>query len=139
MILEGVNDTNAIASDSFIVDALRVMVQTARNAGKDVILCGLLPVKPNEDTGQYKADPGRIASMNSRLAALASAEGVPFVDMVAAFGSAFQPLLSPDGLHPNDAGYQRMAEAVGNTVVAISFGRVRRPPDRPRPSARPRP
>jgi lysophospholipase L1-like esterase len=121
VILEGVNDTNAIASDSFIVDALRVMVQTAKNAGKDVILCGLVPVKPNDDTGQYKADPGRIASMNSRLAALANAESVPFVDMVAAFGGAFQSLLSPDGLHPNDAGYQRMAEAVGNTVIAF-FG-----------------
>ena len=128
VILEGVNDTNAIASDSFIVDALRVMVRTARNAGKDVILCGLLPVKPNEDTGQYKADPGRIASMNSRLAALASAEGVPFVDMVAAFGSAFQPLLSPDGLHPNDAGYQRMAEAVGEHGGRISSA-FRSPPD----------
>ncbi len=92
VILEGVNDTNAIASDSFIVDALRVMVRTARNAGKDVILCGLLPVKPNEDTGQYKADPGRIASMNSRLAALASAEGVPFVDMV---GGVRQRLPAP--------------------------------------------
>ena len=76
-------------------------------------------MKENEDTGQPKADPGRIASMNTRLAALANAEGVPFVDMVAAFGSAFQPLLSPDGLHPNDAGYQRMAEAVGNTVIAF--------------------
>jgi lysophospholipase L1-like esterase len=119
VILEGVNDTNAIASDAFIVDALRAMVHSARDAGKDVILCGLLPVKPNEDTGQFKADPGRIASMNVRLEALASAEGVPFVNMVSAFGSAFQPLLSPDGLHPTDAGYQRMAEAVGNTVVAF--------------------
>ena len=94
-----------------------------------MILCGLLPVKPNEDTGQYKADPGRIASMNSRLAALASAEGVPFVDMVAAFGSAFQPLLSPDGLHPNDAGYQRMAEAVGEHGRRLLRRSVARPPD----------
>jgi lysophospholipase L1-like esterase len=119
VILEGVNDTNAISNDTFITDALRVMVQTAKNAGKRVILSGLLPVKLNEDTGIYKADPGRIASMNARLLQLALAEDVPFVDMVAAFGSGFQQLLSPDGLHPNDAGYQRMAEAIGNTVVAF--------------------
>ena len=131
VILEGVNDTNAIASDAFIVDALRAMVHSARDAGKDVILCGLLPVKPNEDTGQLKADPGRIASMNSRLADLASAEGVPFVDMVAAFGSAFQPLLSPDGLHPNDAGYQRMAEA-DRQHGGATFSRV---PMRPAPTS----
>lgn len=119
VILEGVNDINAGPSDGFIEDALRAMVRTAKNAGKNVILCGLLPVKPNDDTGIYKADPIRISSMNRRLEDLAGAEGVPFVDMVGAFGTAFGPLLSPDGLHPTDAGYQRMAEAVGNTVVAF--------------------
>lgn len=118
VILEGVNDTNAIASDAFITDALRAMVQASRAAGKSVILCGLLPVKPREDNGMYKADPDRIASMNVRLRQLATSEAVPFVDMVAAFGPAFQPLLSPDGLHPNEAGYQRMAEAVANTLIA---------------------
>jgi lysophospholipase L1-like esterase len=119
VILEGVNDTNAISSDAFITDALRVMVQTAKNAGKTAILCGLLPVKPREDNGMYKADPARIASMNGRISALAAAEGVPFVNMVAAFGPAFQPLLSPDGLHPNKAGYQRMAEAIRDAVVTF--------------------
>jgi lysophospholipase L1-like esterase len=119
VILEGVNDTNVGLTDTFIVDALRAMVQTAQNAGKSVILCGLLPVKPREDNGMFKADPGRIASMNTRLAQMASEEGVPFVNMVAAFGSAFQPLLSPDGLHPNAAGYQRMAEAITNTIVTF--------------------
>jgi lysophospholipase L1-like esterase len=119
VILEGVNDTNAISSDAFITDALRVMVQTAKNAGKTAILCGLLPVKPREDNGMYKADPARIASMNGRISALAAAEGVPFVNMVAAFGPAFQPLLSPDGLHPNNAGYQRMAEAIRDAVVTF--------------------
>jgi lysophospholipase L1-like esterase len=95
------------------------MVQTAKNAGKTAILCGLLPVKPREDNGMYKADPARIASMNGRISALAAAEGVPFVNMVAAFGPAFQPLLSPDGLHPNNAGYQRMAEAIRDAVVTF--------------------
>lgn len=118
VILEGVNDTNAIASDSFIEGGLRAMVQTVKSAGKSVVLCGLLPVKANEDTGEFRASPSRIASMNGRLAQIAAEEAVPFVDMVAAFGSAFQPLLSPDGLHPNDAGYQRMAEAIANTVIA---------------------
>jgi lysophospholipase L1-like esterase len=119
VILEGVNDTNAISNDNFIVDALRVMVQTAKSAGKSVILSGLLPVKENEDiAGTFKAQPERIASMNVQLRALADVEAVPYVDMVAAFGTGFRSLLSPDGLHPNDAGYQRMAEAIGNTVVA---------------------
>jgi lysophospholipase L1-like esterase len=118
VLLEGVNDINAGLTNGAIVGALRSMIQASRNAGKAVVLCGLLPVKNREDNDMLPADMGRIQSVNASLAQLAGEEGVPFVNMFAAFGSAFQPLLSPDGLHPNGAGYQRMAEAIADTIVA---------------------
>ena len=37
--------------------------------------------------------------------------------MGAAFGSNPGQFLSLDGLHPNDAGYQRMAEAIRDKLV----------------------
>jgi lysophospholipase L1-like esterase len=119
VLLEGVNDTNAGPTDGAIVNALRTMIQTARTAGKSVILCGLLPVKPREDNGMLPASPARIASVNAALAQMASDEGVPFVNMVAAFGPVYEPLLSPDGIHPNGPGYQRMAEAIRDAVVSF--------------------
>ena len=100
------------------------MVQTARGAGKSVILSGLWPVKPREDDPEeYKAaTPAQIAQFNTAIAQLAVEESVPWVDMVAALGGGFMGYLSPDGLHPNEAGYQRMAEIIANAVVA-HFGR----------------
>jgi lysophospholipase L1-like esterase len=118
VLLEGINDVNAGLGNGAIVGALRNMIQVTRNAGKAVILCGLLPVKNREDNDMEPASMARIQSVNASLAQLASEEGVPFVNMFAAFGSAFQPLLSPDGIHPNGAGYQRMAEAIRDTVIA---------------------
>ena len=29
-----------------------------------------------------------------------------------------RPFLSPDGLHPNEAGYQRIAETIFNVITA---------------------
>ena len=53
----------------------------------------------------------------SRLSTLAYGEGIPFVDVNAAFGGDLT-LLSTDGLHPNANGYQRIADTFFNSLTA---------------------
>jgi lysophospholipase L1-like esterase len=117
IILEGVNDLNNGRSAASIRDALREMANAARGQGKQVVLCTLPPVVPDSLSGQFKADPGQIAQLNALIDQVAAQDGHVRVDMTAAFGSNPGQFLSLDGLHPNDAGYQRMAEAIRDKIV----------------------
>jgi lysophospholipase L1-like esterase len=119
VILQGVNDLNGQISIGTIIGALRSMIVSARNAGKQVIICTLPPVKAHEITGIFKADPARIAALNAAIESLKNefSPAIPRVDMTAAFGPGYASLLSLDGLHPNGAGYQRMAEAIRDKIV----------------------
>jgi lysophospholipase L1-like esterase len=117
VILEGVNDINAGSSIASIRNALRLMVQTAKGAGKQVILCSLTPVRRRPD-GTFLGHPDlddRVAALNDGIAGVASDEQVGTVDMVAAFGGNTS-LISVDGLHPTSSGYQRMAEAIRDLI-----------------------
>jgi lysophospholipase L1-like esterase len=118
ILLEGVNDVNAGQSIGTIANALRQMVQSAKNAGKKVVLCTLTPHKPHELTGDARVDQGRWLSLNGAIQQIASSEGVVLVNMAAAFGNNPNSLISPDGLHPNNAGYERMAQAIYDHIVA---------------------
>jgi lysophospholipase L1-like esterase len=133
VILEGVNDLNIGISTSEIIKMLELMIQSAKSQGKKVILSSLTPIKApldntGTDPGLWKADPEKVANLNAAIDGLASRENVPRVNMFAAFGSgpgAFdcnassscRALLSPDGLHPNAAGYARMADVINAKIV----------------------
>jgi lysophospholipase L1-like esterase len=135
IILEGVNDLNTGFNPDAIINALRQMIQTARAAGKPVILCGLTPVKaretdPTADPSLWKANPFAVADLNKRIEDLKTQLGVPRVNMFEAFGAgdynspvacngsaSCRSFLSADGLHPSADGYQKMAEAVFAKIV----------------------
>jgi lysophospholipase L1-like esterase len=130
IILEGVNDLNNGFTIDSIISGLRQMIQSARAAGKAVILSGLTPVKaretmPTADPTFWKANPFDVAALNKRIDDLKTELQVPRVNMFSAFGvgdynaplqcnavAACRALISPDGLHPNGDGYQRMAQAI---------------------------
>jgi lysophospholipase L1-like esterase len=135
IILEGVNDLNGGLNADDIVNGLRQMILSARSAGKAVILCGLTPVKshdtaPTEDPVFWKANPYRVADLNSRIETLKTQLQVPRVNMFEPFGAgdyntplqcsqspSCRALISADGLHPSPAGYQKMAEAVFQKII----------------------
>jgi lysophospholipase L1-like esterase len=137
IILEGVNDLNGNLNAGDIINGLRSMIQSARAAGKQVILCGLTPVKshdtsPTEDPVFWKTNPYRVVDLNARIEQLKTELQVPRVDMFSSFGAgdtttpllcsqtdSCRALLSVDGLHPNAAGYQRMAQALFEKIVEV--------------------
>ncbi len=127
ILLEGVNDTNAVVADETLTAdvqrvavRLRNMVQTAKQGGRSVILSTLLPAAPDALLGEPRASLTRIRALNAEIRSIAAQEAVVLVDMYAAFGgdNVNASWLSPDGLHPNDAGYQRMAQVLYDAIRA---------------------
>jgi lysophospholipase L1-like esterase len=107
LLQEGANDINQEVGRGTIVTNLRDMARKARDSGVHVFIGTLLPMREGSCKGYQ---PDRIPSTNDMLRAMAAAEGFPIVDLWAAFGGSAGSLIGPDGLHPNDAGYEKMAE-----------------------------
>lgn len=135
VIMEGINDLNGGVSAGTVAGNLRTMVRAAKNAGKKVFLGTVLPVVeatveglpfykgPGENAAQGDAV---IRGLNDRIRGVALDEDVTLVDFYASFtanGINTSSLLSGDGLHPNAAGYDRMAGRVRSHVFELFDGK----------------
>jgi lysophospholipase L1-like esterase len=116
LLLEGINDIHKpgrsqAASIGPLVQALRSMIGVARNRGARVFVGTLLP---EDGCGCRAFDlvDGRddVVAANAQIRVMAASEGAVLVDLYPGFVGQTRALLSFDGLHPNEAGYAKMAE-----------------------------
>lgn len=95
---------------------IRSMIELARANGIEVILTSTLPAAGFKWNRNVTDAPEKIESLNSRLKELAKEYEIPYLDyhtlLLDSDGRSFRADLSPDGVHPNAAGYEIMEKAV---------------------------
>lgn len=102
LYLEGINDLNGLASPERVTNGMRAMVVDAKSRGAQVVI-ELFQSYGKDIFGNEATIPSAVTSYNNRLEALAAEQQV--------FRERYQGIsMGPDGLHPNQAGYDQMAE-----------------------------
>ncbi len=116
LLQEGINDVQSIPSisGSRIAGALRQMIRDGKQRGATVFVGTLLP----ERAGSCRAfalDAG-IVPVNDEIRLGVALEGAILVDLYQVFNGQLDTLLGQDGLHPSEAGYQKIAETFFESV-----------------------
>jgi lysophospholipase L1-like esterase len=106
LLLDGHNDLGSTAQAIEGYNALASMVQQAKASGVRVYLATLVPSIP----GRLRSQPqALLLQFNDAVRTLAAREGVALVDLYTAMLPEVNTLIGIDGLHPNEAGYVRIA------------------------------
>lgn len=122
VLLAGTNDIagNTGASTlEMIEDNIASMVELAQANGIGVVLCSVLPVFDYPWKQGLEPAP-RIVALNAWLKSYAARVGAVYVDLhtpLADTRSGLRAEYSPDGVHPNEAGYRVMAPLVAQGIA----------------------
>jgi lysophospholipase L1-like esterase len=119
LLLEGANDLNnnrgaVNRTITETVSALEDMVRDTTSRGVAVFL-GTLPPQRAGGTPERGGAADFLPRFNDALKAMASAKGAEIVDIYSRFPLE---LIGKDGLHPTEAGYERLAEIWFEAVKA---------------------
>ena len=124
LLMEGANDLGAEESGDDPIAGLRTMIEDAKAHGIGVFLATIPPEQPNVDPVPYnRADlrESDVENLNQGIRSLAASERVTLVDIYSAFPSPdvynLYGLLSRDGLHPLEAGYELIAQTFFSSIV----------------------
>jgi lysophospholipase L1-like esterase len=123
LLMEGANDLNnptldRLSEDALdaaiqrIVDAMEDMVRDSVKRGVQVMLATLPPQRPD---GRRAGGVPYLSRYNEGLKSMAVKKGARIVDLHAEFPVS---LLGEDGLHPTEAGYQKIAEIFHDAIAA---------------------
>ena len=104
LILYGANDAIHGVSLTRTSGNLRFMVQTSKTNSTVPVIATLTPM-----SGSHEGWNGGVEAINGEIRRIAEEEQVPLADLSAAF-AGHPEYMNPDGLHPNNAGQQRIAE-----------------------------
>jgi lysophospholipase L1-like esterase len=109
LILSGHNDIprGDDGAASGAANEVRIMAAGARSAGARVFIGTPVPGRPG---GNRTIDPFLLEDYAGRMRHVAAQEGAVLVDLYALMRNDVFRYIGVDGLHPNEAGYARIAE-----------------------------
>jgi lysophospholipase L1-like esterase len=122
VLLAGTNDIAGNTGPStleMIEDNIASMAELARANGIAVVLCSVLPVFDYPWKKGLEPAP-KIVELNAWIRNYAQTHGAVYVDYHSAMADERHGLkaeLSPDGVHPNEAGYRVMAPLVAKGIA----------------------
>ena len=125
VILAGTNDVARLLAANksdeemiaTVTTAIGAMMDRAKAAGINVLVCSILPT--NADTGPHQGKARVLPQINARLKAMCEGKGCVYVDYAAGLvdqNGALRKDLSRDGLHPIYSGYDIMARCLLETA-----------------------
>jgi lysophospholipase L1-like esterase len=131
VILAGTNDVSRMkeagASDDevirSVVESITSMVDAARAAKIQVMVCSILPT--NSDCKEHARKKACVPKINAMLKPMCEQRGAVYVDYGARLSDAAGDLprtYARDGLHPHYAGYRIMADVLLDTASKHRLG-----------------